>query len=65
LNAVEIEEGILQLADQPFDPENFPYAFLEVFGNRETTIKIKRLRAGASKADEGCPPRDGLARRRS
>jgi hypothetical protein len=46
MNAVEIEEAISQLADQPFDPENFPYAFLAAFGNKETTIK--RLRAGAS-----------------
>jgi hypothetical protein len=52
LNAVEIEEAISQLAEQPFDPENFPYAFLEAFGNKETTIK--RLRAGASnKSDLG------------
>jgi hypothetical protein len=52
LNAVEIEEAISQLADQPFDAENFPYAFLEAFGNKETTIK--RLRAGASnKSDLG------------
>jgi len=52
LNAVEIEEAISQLADQPFDPVNFPYAFLEAFGNKETTIK--RLRAGASnKSDLG------------
>jgi hypothetical protein len=52
LNAVEIEEAISQLADQPCDAENFPYAFLEAFGNKETTIK--RLRAGASnKSDLG------------
>jgi hypothetical protein len=52
LNAVEIEEAISQLAEQPFDPDNFPYAFLEAFGNKETTIK--RLRAGASnKSDLG------------
>ncbi len=52
MNAVEIEEAISQLADQPFEPENFPYAFLEAFGNKETTIK--RLRAGASnKSDLG------------
>lgn len=47
LNAVEIEEAISQLADQTFDPGNFPYAFLEAFGNKETTT-IKRLRTGAS-----------------
>ncbi len=52
MNAVEIEEAISELADQPFDRENFPYAFLEAFGNKETTIK--RLRAGASnKSDLG------------
>jgi hypothetical protein len=52
LNAVEIEEAISQLADQPFDPKNFPYSFLEAFGNKETTIK--RLRTGASnKSDLG------------
>jgi hypothetical protein len=52
LNAVEIEEAISRLADQPFDPANFPYAFLEAFGNKDTTIK--RLRAGTSnKSDLG------------
>ena len=52
MNAVEIEEAVSLLAEQPFDPENFPYAFLEAFGNKETTIK--RLRAGASnKSDLG------------
>jgi hypothetical protein len=52
LNAVEIEEAISQLAEQPFDAPTFPYAFLEAFGNKETTIK--RLRAGASnKSDLG------------
>jgi hypothetical protein len=52
LNAVEIEQAITDLAEQPFDRTNFPYAFLEAFGNKETTIK--RLRAGASnKSDLG------------
>jgi len=52
LNAVEIEQAITDLAEQPFDPATFPYAFLEAFGNKETTLK--RLRAGASnKSDLG------------
>ncbi|MDX9975072.1 MAG: lactate dehydrogenase [FCB group bacterium] len=52
MNAVEIEQAITDLAEQPFDAANFPYAFLEAFGNKETTIK--RLRAGASnKSDLG------------
>jgi hypothetical protein len=52
LNAVEIEQAITDLAEQPFDRTNFPYSFLEAFGNKETTIK--KLRAGASnKSDIG------------
>jgi hypothetical protein len=46
LNAVEIEEAISTLAEQPFDAVAFPYAFLEAFGNKSTTIK--RLRSGAT-----------------
>ena len=46
MNPVEIEEAVAALAAQPFDAEAFPYAFLEAFGNRLTTIK--RLRSGAS-----------------
>jgi len=46
MNAVEIEESVSTLADAPFDPAEFPFAFLEAFGNKETTIK--RLRTGNS-----------------
>ncbi|QXL85213.1 DNA methyltransferase [Comamonas sp. NLF-1-9] len=52
MNAVEIEQAITDLAEQPFDRAEFPFAFLEAFGNKATTIK--RLRAGASnKSDLG------------
>ncbi len=52
MNAVEIEEAISNLAEQPFDGDEFPYAFLAAFGNKATTIK--RLRSGASnKSDVG------------
>ena len=44
MNAVEIEEAISKLAEQPFDPVEFPYAFLEAFGNKATTIN--RLKSG-------------------
>jgi hypothetical protein len=50
LNAVEIEQAITQLAEQDFDAEAFPYAFLEAFGNKETTIK--RLKSGATNASD-------------
>ncbi|MFM2432232.1 MAG: hypothetical protein RLZZ511_3446 [Cyanobacteriota bacterium] len=46
MNAVEIEEAVSSLAGQPFDPQEFPYAFLEAFGNKATTIK--KLRSGSS-----------------
>jgi hypothetical protein len=52
MNAVEIEQAISELAEQPFDAEEFPYAFLTAFGNKATTIK--RLRAGnTNKSDVG------------
>lgn len=52
MNPVEIEEQISQLAQQPFDAAEFPYVFLEAFGNKATTIK--KLRNGASnKSDLG------------
>ncbi len=50
MNAVEIEEAVSQLAAQEFDPEAFPYAFLEAFGNKATTIK--RLKSGSSNASD-------------
>jgi hypothetical protein len=52
MNAVEIEEAISALAEQAFDSTEFPFAFLQAFGNKETTIK--RLRKGESnKSDLG------------
>lgn len=52
MNAVEIEEAISALAEQPFDGGEFPFGFLQAFGNKEAVIK--RLRAGASnKSDVG------------
>ncbi len=44
MNAVEIEQAISDLALQPFDATEFPYAFLAAFGNKEVTLK--RLRSG-------------------
>ncbi len=46
MNAVEIEEAISALAERPFEAGEFPFAFLQAFGNKATTIK--RLRSGAS-----------------
>ena len=52
MNAIEIEEAVTALSEAPFDREEFPYAFLMAFGNKDTTIK--RLRTGTSnKSDLG------------
>lgn len=52
MNAVEIEEAVSLLAEQPFEACTFPYSFLEAFGNKATTIK--RLRSGSTnKSDVG------------
>ena len=58
MNAVEIEEAISALAERPFDPAEFPYAFLEAFGNKETTLK--RLRKGESNKSDFDGPWGGV-----
>lgn len=50
MNAVEIEAALSELACQPFDPAEFPYAFLAAFGNKDTAIK--RLRTGNNNASD-------------
>lgn len=58
MNAVEIEEAISALAERPFDAAEFPFAFLEAFGNKETTIK--RLRKGESNKSDIPGPWGGV-----
>lgn len=50
MNAVEIESAISELALQPFDMAEFPFAFLAAFGSKETALK--RLRAGNNNASD-------------
>jgi hypothetical protein len=50
MNAVEIEEAVSNLALQPFDAAEFPFAFLAAFGNKDTTIR--RLRKGETNASD-------------
>ncbi|WP_019091473.1 class I SAM-dependent DNA methyltransferase [Komagataeibacter europaeus] len=52
MNAVEIEEAVSALAEQPFDAEEFPYLFLAAFGNKETTIKRLRAIKGSTNASD-------------
>lgn len=51
MNAIEIEEAISTLAEQPFDAAEFPFAFLEAFGNKATTIR--KLRSGTTRGRRG------------
>lgn len=52
MNAVEIEQAITELADQSFDPAEFPFAFLECFDN--SPARAKKLRKGqTNKSDIG------------
>jgi hypothetical protein len=50
MNAVEIESAISDLAIEPFDAAEFPYAFLAAFGNKDTPLK--KLRAGNNNASD-------------
>ncbi|MBK6999408.1 MAG: class I SAM-dependent DNA methyltransferase [Rhodoferax sp.] len=50
MNAVEIEQAISELAQAPFDAEEFPFSFLAAFGNKDTTLK--RLRSGNNNASD-------------
>ena len=49
MNAVEIGQAITELAEQPFDPAEFPYAFLEAFGNKAMTMRAR----ASNKSDLG------------
>ena len=50
MNAVEIVSAISELALQPFDMTEFPFAFLAAFGSKETALR--RLRAGNNNASD-------------
>ena len=52
MNAVEIEQAVSNLFADPLDAAEFPYAFLQAFGNKETTLR--KLRSGdTNKSDVG------------
>lgn len=50
MNAVEIEAAVSDLAMEPFNAQEFPFAFLAAFGNKETALK--RLRTGNNNASD-------------
>ncbi len=50
MNAVEIESAISDLAQEPFNADEFPFDFLAAFGNKDTTLK--RLRTGNNNSSD-------------
>lgn len=59
MNAVEIEEAVFELARQPFDAEEFPYALLRAFGRKD--VELKRLRKNnTSDLAQGVLRRDSI-----
>ena len=50
MNAVEIEAAISELALEPFERAEFPFAFLAAFGHKDATLK--RLRTGNNNASD-------------
>ena len=53
MNAVEIEEAVTALVEQAFDDETFPFAFLEAYGNKATTLKrLKSDKKGSTNASD-------------
>lgn len=52
MNAVEIEQAVTELADQPFDRTEFPFAFLAAFGTKDNALKLLRA-SDHNKSDVG------------
>ena len=48
MNIAEIEESLRGLVEQRFDPSEFPYRFLEIYGAPKATVtKLRQSQAGA------------------
>ncbi len=63
MNAVEIEEAISELAEQPFERAEFPFAFLAAFGNKPTTIKRLRQPKGKTGSTNSSDIEGGVLQR--
>lgn len=61
MNAVEIEEAVSELAEEAFDAAEFPFSFLETFGNRPTTInRLRNGNSNSSDIENGVLQRDNI-----
>ena len=50
MNAVEIEQAVTELSEQPFDRVKFPFAFLAAFGRERSSRSPRGTDAGTPSA---------------
>ena len=54
MNAVEIEEAVSDLVQQPFDAAEFPFQFLQAFGAKKATLdRLRATKNGTNQSDVG------------
>ena len=54
MNAVEIEEAVSDLVQQPFDAAEFPFQFITAFGARKATVdRLRATKNGTNQSDVG------------
>ena len=54
MNAVEIEEAVSDLVQQPFDAAEFPFQFITAFGAKKATVdRLRSTKNGTNQSDVG------------
>ncbi|MFW2851548.1 class I SAM-dependent DNA methyltransferase [Sphingomonas sp. TX0543] len=54
MNAVEIEEAVSDLVQEPFDAAEFPFQFITAFGARKATVdRLRATKNGTNQSDVG------------
>lgn len=54
MNAVEIEEAVSDLVQQPFDAAGFPFQFITAFGAKKATVdRLRATKNGTNQSDVG------------
>jgi hypothetical protein len=54
MNAVEIEEAVSDLVQQPFDAAEFPFQFISAFGAKKATVdRLRATKNGTNQSDVG------------